>query len=107
MQGDVALNLYDFVVRRPGRPTEKYGLRAYDEIILAPMCIFEPRVIDFDRKRVAKQSGFQSDVTEEIIEHPSDRVVSNYLEQSVGGTGGNAAFRRKPWRYQRPILYHL
>lgn len=37
IQGDVALNLYDFVVRRPGKPTEKYGLRAYDEIILAPM----------------------------------------------------------------------
>jgi hypothetical protein len=38
-QGDVALNLYDFVVRRPDRPTEKYGLRAYDEIILAPMVL--------------------------------------------------------------------
>lgn len=33
----MALNLYDFVVRRPGEPAEKYGLRAYDEIILAPM----------------------------------------------------------------------
>lgn len=36
-QSDVALNLYDFVVRRPDRLAEKYGLRAYDEIILAPM----------------------------------------------------------------------
>ena len=36
-QSDVALNLYDFIVRRPGRSAEKYGLRAYDEIILAPM----------------------------------------------------------------------
>lgn len=36
-QSDVALNLYDFVVRRPNRQTEKYGLRAYDEVILAPM----------------------------------------------------------------------
>src|ERR1700733_3672467 len=36
-QGDVALNLYDFIVRRPNKPAEKYGLRAYDEIILAPM----------------------------------------------------------------------
>lgn len=36
-QENVALNLYDFVVRRPKRPAEKYGLRAYDEIILAPM----------------------------------------------------------------------
>ena len=37
VKSDVALNLYDFVVRRPGAPAEKYGLRAYDEIILAPM----------------------------------------------------------------------
>lgn len=36
-QENVALNLYDFVVRRPRTPAEKYGLRAYDEIILAPM----------------------------------------------------------------------
>ena len=36
-QSDVALNLYDFNVRRPNKLTEKYGLRAYDEIILAPM----------------------------------------------------------------------
>lgn len=36
-QSDVALNLYDFIVRRPNKLTEKYGLRAYDEIILAPM----------------------------------------------------------------------
>jgi actin-related protein 8 len=44
LQGDVALNLYDFVVRQPYRPTEKYGLRAYDEIIIAPMVrnIFRP-----------------------------------------------------------------
>jgi actin-related protein 8 len=40
----VALNLYDFVVRRPKRPAEKYGLRAYDEIILAPMVALVPVV---------------------------------------------------------------
>jgi actin-related protein 8 len=44
IQGDVALNLYDFVVRRPNKLAEKYGLRAYDEIILAPMVrTFVPR----------------------------------------------------------------
>lgn len=74
-EGDVALNLYDFVVRRYGKPTEKYGLRAYDEIILAPMCIFEPRVIEFDRKRIGSRSISSSDVTEEIIEHPADHVT--------------------------------
>lgn len=39
-QADVELNLYEFVVKRPGEITQKYGLRAYDEVILAPMvCI--------------------------------------------------------------------
>lgn len=90
-QGDVALNLYDFVVRRPDRPTEKYGLRAYDEIILAPMvppvcksqysfstnsqCLFEPRVVDFDRKRLGFQQHRSPDVTEGIIELQADHVV--------------------------------
>ena len=74
-EGDVALNLYDFVVRRPGKPTEKFGLRAYDEVILAPMCVFEPRVIEFDRKRVGFRPVSHADITEEIIENPSDHVT--------------------------------
>lgn len=37
VQADVALNLYDFWVRQPGKKHIKYGLRAYDEVILAPM----------------------------------------------------------------------
>jgi actin-related protein 8 len=73
-EGDVALNLYDFVVRRPGRPIEKYGLRAYDEVILAPMCIFEPRVIEFDRKRIGMHPT-PPDVTEEILESSSDHFT--------------------------------
>ncbi|KAI9464248.1 hypothetical protein HD554DRAFT_1286387 [Boletus coccyginus] len=74
-EGDVALNLYDFVVRRYGHPTEKYGLRAYDEIILAAMCIFEPRVIEFDRKRVGVRPISSTDVTEEIVENQVDHVT--------------------------------
>jgi actin-related protein 8 len=81
----VALNLYDFDVRQPNKPTEKYGLRAYDEIILAPMvlfrncaacppclsspaqCIFEPRIIEFDRKRTGKRT-FSPDVVEHVAD---------------------------------------
>ncbi|EAU90511.2 nucleus protein [Coprinopsis cinerea okayama7 len=74
MESDVALNLYDFIVRRPGAPTEKYGLRAYDEIILAPMCLFEPRVIDFDGKCQGIKP-LSVNVTEDIISHPTDNVT--------------------------------
>ncbi|KAF9482571.1 actin-related protein [Pholiota conissans] len=72
---DVALNLYDFNVRRPGKLTEKYGLRAYDEIIMAPMCLFEPRVIEFDKKR-ERFNPLSQNVTEEITGHQSDHVTN-------------------------------
>lgn len=74
MESDVALNLYDFIVRRPNAPTEKYGLRAYDEIILAPMCLFEPRVIDFEPKCEGLRP-LSENVTDDIISHPNDNVT--------------------------------
>ncbi|KAF5387332.1 hypothetical protein D9757_005799 [Collybiopsis confluens] len=74
LEVDVALNLYDFVVRRPGSAAEKYGLRAYDEIILAPMVIFEPRVIEFEKKRTGLRD-FHKDVAEDILEHSGDRIT--------------------------------
>ncbi|TFY71544.1 hypothetical protein EVG20_g1464 [Dentipellis fragilis] len=83
-EGDVALNLYDFVVRRPGKPTEKYGLRAYDEVILAPMCLFEPRVIDFDRQRVGMRPTQHPDVSDEISDHRDHReVLSEQFTQAM------------------------
>ncbi|PPQ78392.1 hypothetical protein CVT25_011615 [Psilocybe cyanescens] len=72
---DVALNLYDFNVRRPNKLTEKYGLRAYDEIILAPMCLFEPRVIEFDNKR-ENLHPISQNVTDEILGHQIDYVTN-------------------------------
>lgn len=74
-EADVALNLYDFTVRRPGKPTEKYQLRAYDENILAPMCIFEPRIMEFEHKRASLRHSTFADVTEDIVELPSDRIT--------------------------------
>ncbi|RXW22152.1 hypothetical protein EST38_g3702 [Candolleomyces aberdarensis] len=73
-ESDVALNLYDFIVRRPHAQTEKYGLRAYDEVILAPMCLFEPRVIDFDSKTQGLKP-LSPNVTEEIIGHQTENVT--------------------------------
>ena len=97
MQGDVALNLYDFSVRRPGRETEKYGLRAYDEIILAPMashdlvfkllifisllqCLFEPRVIEFEQKRAGMRFLMRApDMAEEMVEQSADKFSERYV----------------------------
>ncbi|KAJ7247608.1 hypothetical protein B0H12DRAFT_1124689 [Mycena haematopus] len=75
-EGDVALNLYDFVVRRPFRPAEKYGLRAYDEIILAPMVLFEPRMVNFKQKQENLHPISHPDISDEILEHHGDQITS-------------------------------
>ncbi|KAJ2934792.1 hypothetical protein H1R20_g2274, partial [Candolleomyces eurysporus] len=86
-ESDVALNLYDFIVRRPHAQTEKYGLRAYDEVILAPMCLFEPRVIDFDSKTQGLKP-LSPNVTEEIIGHQTENVAMAIDQPEGGGEKG-------------------
>lgn len=85
---NVALNLYDFVVRRPKRPAEKYGLRAYDEIILAPMCLFEPRVIDFDELKQGGRPSQSPGVSEDIIDirEPRDALMEKYTQAMIIST---------------------
>ncbi|KAJ7504317.1 hypothetical protein B0H11DRAFT_1981638 [Mycena galericulata] len=78
-EGDVALNLYDFVVRQPFKPAEKYGLRAYDEIILAPMVLFEPRMVNFSQRQGGLNSISHPDVSDEILEHHADRITTAML----------------------------
>ncbi|KIY65039.1 actin-like ATPase domain-containing protein [Cylindrobasidium torrendii FP15055 ss-10] len=67
-ESDVLVNTHDFSVRRPDRPTEKYQIKVYDEIIMAAMSLFEPRVIEFERKRSGFKPFSHPDVTEEIME---------------------------------------
>ncbi|KAH8116481.1 actin-like ATPase domain-containing protein [Phellopilus nigrolimitatus] len=74
-ESDVALNLYDFWVRHPHKHPVKYGLRAYDEVILAPMVIFEPRVVRFDQKREGLRPGSHPDVTDEVMEFVQDQLT--------------------------------
>lgn len=85
---NVALNLYDFVVRRPKRPAEKYGLRAYDEIILAPMCLFEPRVIDFDELKQGGRPSQSPGVSEDIVDirEPRDALMEKYTQAMIIST---------------------
>ncbi|KAI0832128.1 actin-like ATPase domain-containing protein [Trametes gibbosa] len=86
-EGDVALNLYDFSVRRPGKPTEKYGLRAYDEIILSPMCLFEPRVIEFERKRAGMRFLTRApDMAEEMVEQSAEKFTERYTQAMLIST---------------------
>ena len=78
-QADVALNTIPFEIRRRGQKTLKTELRWFEEAILATcvrqprarsplsaQCLFNPRVIDFDRKLLPTPALFNisSDVDE-------------------------------------------
>lgn len=47
----LGLVINDFHVRLPDKQTQKFSLRTYDEIIVGPMCLFNPRVITFPKSR--------------------------------------------------------
>ncbi|UZJ54583.1 hypothetical protein CBS101457_003903 [Exobasidium rhododendri] len=47
----LALNISDFHVRLPKQKTKKYTLRTYDEIIIAPMGLFSPKVLSIENKK--------------------------------------------------------
>ncbi|OLY81116.1 Actin-related protein 8 [Smittium mucronatum] len=43
---DVNTRIYDFFVRAPKLPTKKYMFKVYDEMYLAPFCLFNPELIN-------------------------------------------------------------
>jgi len=49
-EADVGLNSFTFFVRHPQKPTVKWSVRAYDEVIIPAMILFSPSIIEFDRK---------------------------------------------------------
>ncbi|KAJ1017807.1 hypothetical protein NDA16_005124 [Ustilago loliicola] len=54
---DVGLNIHDFYLRLPSRPTIKYLFRTYDELIMGPMSLFDPAVFDLDGKKMLKRNA--------------------------------------------------
>ncbi|KAJ7759249.1 hypothetical protein B0H16DRAFT_1534975 [Mycena metata] len=62
---DVALNLHDFVVRKPFKPAEKYPIRV----------IFEPRLIQFTKKQENMHPISHPDISDEVLEHHGDQIT--------------------------------
>ncbi|ORY33761.1 putative nuclear actin-related protein [Naematelia encephala] len=63
----VANTPWDFHVLRPEGLTMKYALRTYDENILAPLCLFDTRMIDFESKKGEESFKLNSDGLDDLI----------------------------------------
>ncbi|KAF6766960.1 Actin-related protein [Kalmanozyma brasiliensis GHG001] len=87
---DVGLNIHDFYLRLPARPTMKYLFRTYDELIMGPMSLFDPAVFDLDGKARAKGKAGIVDKDEEgqdegVAEDSPELSVLHGLDVPVTG----------------------
>ncbi|GAC94803.1 actin-like protein [Pseudozyma hubeiensis SY62] len=93
---DVGLNIHDFYLRLPSRPTLKYLFRTYDELIMGPMSLFDPAVFDLDGKPRIKgnseafakedegqDEGIAEDLTELSVLHGLDVPVTGAMTSCV------------------------
>ncbi|KAL5633045.1 hypothetical protein ACGC1H_003515 [Rhizoctonia solani] len=76
---DVALNLYEFHAYKPHQDTQVLSVQVYDEPIVAAMCIFEPRIIDFDAKKAWQRSLWTRENVEDVPDFSSDNLTQAML----------------------------
>ncbi|KAL0093135.1 hypothetical protein F4703DRAFT_1902984 [Phycomyces blakesleeanus] len=65
-EADISIQVYDFFVRAPHKPTKKYQCKVYDEVFLAPLCLFFPAVLNDKEKTARKTKWISSNVVEDI-----------------------------------------
>ncbi|PHH78106.1 hypothetical protein CDD82_3202 [Ophiocordyceps australis] len=96
-QADISVQLYNFHVRAPNQPTRKYAFKTYDEVILAPMGIFEPSIFDHSNKLKGRRKLVERSYNAYDVEIPDDptsaaqlailALVKPSLMMNTGGTG--------------------
>ena len=57
---DVTVQMASFIKRLPGEDTEKYDFKIFDEVILAPLALFYPRIFKFLQNRESSSSPSSS-----------------------------------------------
>ncbi|KAL7753030.1 actin-like protein arp8 [Sorochytrium milnesiophthora] len=76
-EAEIGVQLYDFYVRNPLRPTDKYQLKVYSEAYLASLCYFFPAVIPVARKLREMKAHSELLETFERLEDHAGRPVTD------------------------------
>ncbi|PVV04546.1 hypothetical protein BB560_000950 [Smittium megazygosporum] len=76
---DVNIRVYDFFVRAPFRATEKYSFKVYDEMYLAPWCLFYPELVTVYSKFPDWKNSYinllSSTLGDETSEHSNENIT--------------------------------
>lgn len=115
-QADISVQLFQFHVRAPNQPTRKYQFKTYDEVILAPMGVFEPSVFDNSaklrgRRKLVERSynAYDVDIPDDptsaaqlaILAHvkPSINSNANGFPQSQGDVSTPSKEKSQPFSF--------
>ncbi|KAI1467289.1 actin-like ATPase domain-containing protein [Daldinia caldariorum] len=73
-QNDISVQLYNFFLRTPNRPTREYSFKTYDEVLLAPMGFYEPSIFDNSAKIRSRRKLVDRSYNAYDVDVPDDPV---------------------------------
>jgi len=79
IESDLTCRVYTFYVRVPDKDTRVYSLKVYDEVVMAPMLLFNTHMIDFKNKfhyLINTKNNYMNKVSIEEIVRLSDHIKS-------------------------------
>ncbi|RYP69180.1 hypothetical protein DL769_005348 [Monosporascus sp. CRB-8-3] len=71
-QADISVQLYQFHLRAPNKPTYKYQFKTYDEVILAPMGFYDPAIFDNSAKLRGRRKLIDRSYNAYDVDMPDD-----------------------------------
>ncbi|WZH44420.1 Actin [Fusarium acuminatum] len=78
-QADISVQLYQFHVRAPNQPTKKYQFKTYDEVILAPMGVYDPAIFDNSTKLKGRRKLVERSYNAYDVDIPDDPTSAAQL----------------------------
>ncbi|KAJ4304440.1 actin-like protein arp8 [Collariella sp. IMI 366227] len=71
-QANISVQNFDFHLRAPNQPTRKYQFKFYDEVILAPMGLYDPSIFDNSAKLRGRRKLIDRSYNAYDVELPDD-----------------------------------
>ncbi|KAF5662458.1 actin [Fusarium circinatum] len=78
-QADISVQLFNFHVRAPNQPTRKYAFKTYDEVILAPMGVYDPAIFDNSAKLRGRRKLVERSYNAYDVDIPDDPTSAAQL----------------------------
>ncbi|EFX00117.1 chromatin remodeling complex subunit [Grosmannia clavigera kw1407] len=75
-EADVSVQLYQFHLRAPHQPTYRYQFKTYDEVLLAPLGLYEPAIFDSSTKLRGRRKLIDRTYNAYDVDIPDDPVSS-------------------------------